>query len=118
MSAEAPTGPVPGTRESSSIDSSSRGLFEALSISTHRTEPSVASVRESCESPVSSFEPPVPAPVCCMLGDRSIRINVVSALPPPARPSQPPASGRLIAKISPAIARIRTAMINHWRIRA
>ncbi len=107
-----------GSRDNSAIDSSSRGLFVALSINTQRAEPSVASVRDSCERPVSSFEPPVPAPVCCMLGDRSIRISVVSAWPPPARPSQPPAIGRLIAKISPAIARIRTAMISHCRIRA
>ena len=118
MSADAPDGPVLGTRGSSSIDSSSRGWLLTLSMSTQRAEPRVLSVRASWPRPVSSLEPPPSDPDCCMLGERSTSTIVVSARPPPARPSQPPDSGRLIAKISPAIASIRTAMISHWRIRA
>ncbi len=118
MSAGALDGPVLGTRGSSSIESSSRGRLVVLSITTHRAEPRVARVRDSCASPLWSFELTPLAPVCCMLGERSTSTMVVSACPPPARPSQPPASGRLIAKISPAIAAIRIAMISHWRIRA
>ena len=53
-----------------------------------------------------------------MLGERSSRMIVVSARPPAASPSQPLASGRLTAKIRPAMANIRNARINHCRSRA
>ncbi len=43
---------------------------------------------------------------------------VVSARPPPANPSHPPASGRLTAKIKVPIAAIRKAMMSHCRSRA
>ena len=55
-------GPCWAASASSAIESSSRGLLLALSISTHRAEPRVASVRDSWDRPVSSFDPPVPAP--------------------------------------------------------
>lgn len=53
-----------------------------------------------------------------MLGERSNRTIVVSIRPPMVSPSQPLANGRLTAKISPAMASIRAARINHCRSRA
>ena len=67
--------------------------------------PSVASVRDSCRqarSPASSRPPPARSAACWANG----RAGRSSYRPGrrAARPSQPPASGRLTAKIRPAIA--------------
>ena len=95
-----------------------RGLFVVFSKSTQWAEPTILSVSTSCWRPVASFESPPRSPLCCMLGDRSSRMIVVSGRPPATNPSQPLASGRLMAKIRPAIAAMRNAIINHCRIRA
>ena len=110
--------PRPGVVSRSSIFSSSRGFLALLSIKTQRDEPSVSSVATNCRTPVSSFDPRASAPTCCMLGERSSTTIVVSGRPPAVSPSQPPESGRLTAKIKPAIAAIRIAMISHCRTRA
>ena len=69
-------------------------------MSTQWLEPSVCSVWTSCLPAGSSFEPPAAALRCCMLGERSSRMSVVSARPPAASPSQPLANGRLTANTS------------------
>jgi hypothetical protein len=92
--------------------------MDVLSIKTHRAEPRVSSACTSWRTPVSRLDVRASAPSSCMLGDRSSKMIVVSAFPPAARPSQPPASGRLTAKIKAPIAAIRASMISHWRSRA
>ena len=94
------------------------GRFDALSINTHRLEPSVFSVCTNWWRPASNLVTTVPVPCCCMLGERSSRIMVVSVRPPAALPNQPLAIGRLTANRSPAIANTRKVRISHWRSRA
>ena len=110
-----------GARASSRGRRSSRARAVAGRCCRSRpSEPSPASraCATSCRTPVSSFEPRASAPTCCMLGERSRTMIVVSGRPPAVSPSQPPESGRLTAKIRPAIAAIRNAMISHCRTRA
>ena len=115
MSEATLTGSVLVVFKRASALSSSRGLLVPLSIKTQRAEPSVFKVRANCARPVSSFEPTIPAPACRMLGERSRSISVSSGRPPPVKPSQPPAKGRLITKMRAAIASTRIAKINHCR---
>ena len=63
------------------------------------------------------FDWPLPAAVSCIVGERSSRMIVVSALPPATRPSHPLASGRLTAITSTATTSMRNSMISHCRSR-
>ena len=86
--------------------------------STQRSEPSVSKAWHQLAAAGFQLRAAGAGSRCCMLGERSSSTIVVSARPPAASPSQPLASGRLTAKIRPAIATIRSSMISHCRSRA